>query len=347
MGRRYTVYEDGPTDPMHGDLALRDAVAMGFVGRTVGDTVATAAGKVLTVSEIQSAFHFVVQDAMEHYEARFPAEPFFLRAVPLGDEGTVRHLGGIIAAVEARQERVRQLASTHREVCLPLGFLATSLGASVADILEGAIADNSAFTPVAVEWADFDGWSRSLSVATSATTLVLTRGSLHTARRLDILSQLASSFRILTPQSLDEEMVHELAEAESQVDGGRSSLGAGPDGLRLIELPAGSQAATNRRDAIAAELTWLRAHATLTRRPLARIRKQASVEEQTRLAIGRSSFDAGVLAQEGFGALYADDLGLRKHFNVEPSTSSAAIVSALGSRGHLTPDSWRPRRPSS
>lgn len=81
--REYVIYASPPANPMAHEILMSGAQAVGLVGLKLGDALTLDKGtwqeQRLTVVEIKSALHHVVQDILAHYEQRFPRSHSLLR----------------------------------------------------------------------------------------------------------------------------------------------------------------------------------------------------------------------------------------------------------------------------
>jgi hypothetical protein len=193
--------------------------------------------------------------------------------------------------------------------------------------------------PLVAEWADAQGQAKSVLTARTCVTAVLTRSGLETAYSLKLLDQVADSMAVVVPRSLLDEIRAELKEDKQRVDSGYSKLGAGgPAGMSMTDLPANYPGLVRRYEVVLEQLAWAESQ-TVEPRPLENIRPAGSREEEVRGYLGRSSYDAVILAQRPDVALYADDLGLRKlALSGSPvaSFSTVSLLVALAERGLIS-----------
>lgn len=191
-----------------------------------------------------------------------------------------------------------------------------------------------------VEWSPEEDQRGSVLTAVQPGVVVLTRSALHTAQTLDLLSILGDRFELAAPRSLEWELRTELDKAEREVAAGVSTLMPGGPGFQMQEVEANSPMLVRRRDNLQALVSWLESSVTVKPRPLSMVFDTGSDEGNMRELIGHSSFDAVALTLDLDGALYADDIGLRRVLIQQKrarSFSTIALVQALAGRQALTP----------
>jgi tetratricopeptide (TPR) repeat protein len=342
--REHTIYADPPIDPLRGEMSLADAEATGLLRKAVGDTVVWNAGtwqeQLWTVEEVLPAVVHVVRDAMAHYHARFPGEPFFVAQFKVGKLDTVRSWAPIIGSLESKREDDQQVFAFYREHYPPLGMVAEMLDTTIPNVMERIRADPLAAGPMVVEWSDGEGRAHSRQAVLSTRDLVLTRSALHLAGELGILGILAEHFALSVPRSLVDEVEKELREAERLVQEGHTLLGSTGERPALTKFEPGDAWLVRQRDQLGELLAWLSISAQIVFRPLETVPARGSEEEQGRDHIGRGSYDAATLAKHRGALLYADDLGLRRFVSIgDPhgSISTVSLLHGLVERGVLTP----------
>ncbi len=343
--RSHTIYEDGPVEPLRNELTLESASKLGLLGKKVGERLATQgerdwADKGWTVESILAASVHAAQDIVEHYEERFPSEPFFVTSISIGDGTGIKDFVPLIGAVNARRQWVESVLGKSREMGLPLGFTAKQVGAAIPEIMDGAMIDGTHPGSLVVEWSPEQDQRESVLVAVQPGVVVLTRSALHTAQTLDLLSILDDRFELTAPRSLDWGLRTELEKAEREVAAGVSTLMPGGPGFQMQELEANHPVLVRRRDNLQALVSWLGSSVTVKSRPLSMVFGAGTDEGNMRELIGHSSFDAVALSLDLNGALYADDIGLRRVLIQQKrarSFSTITLVQALAGRQALTP----------
>jgi tetratricopeptide (TPR) repeat protein len=343
--RSHTIYEDGPVEPLRNELTLESASKLGLLGKKVGERLAAPeqrdwADKGWTVESILASSVHAAQDIVEHYEERFPSEPFFVTSIAIGDGTGIKDFVPLIGAVNARRQWVESVLEKSREMGLPLGFTAKQVGAAIPEIMDGAMLDGTHPGSLVVEWSPEQDQRESVLVAVRPGTVVLTRSALHTAQALDLLSILGDGFDLAAPRSLDWELRTELEKAEREVVSGVSTLMPGGPGFQMQEVEANSPMLVRRRDNLRALVSWLEASVSIKSRPLSMVFGKGTDEDNMREFIGHSSFDAIALTLDVKGAVYADDIGLRRVLiqqNRARSFSTISLVHALAGRQALTP----------
>jgi tetratricopeptide (TPR) repeat protein len=341
--RAHTIYATPPIDPLRGEMSLADAEAADLIGKKVGDVIVYGKGswqeQQWTVDDIRPAITQATQDAMSHFAERFPREPFFMQKFSIGDMGSVKAFAPFIASLHARKTHVEQIFTIYREQTLPLGSVASLLGGTIADAMHQASTDPQKSGPLAVEWADRDGQEESRAAAFEATEVVITRSALKTAGDLGLLESIASSYKLVAPRSLSDELREEVFEAERLVAKGQKIAMSGNIGLQLHELAPGHPHLIEQLKIARLLLDWLKASVRIEPRPLPTIGAIGSPEEQVRDFIGNSSADAVALAQHLGATMYADDLGLRRLLPRNErgrSFSSIGLLRALAERNFLS-----------
>lgn len=341
--RSYTIFTEPPIDPLRGEISVDDAEQLGLVGAQVGDVLRFHQGtwreEEWTVRGILTAAHHAVQDAMLHYEDRFPSEPFFLARYSIGDGTSVKDFAPLIASAEEHRMRVGELVESYESHVFPLGMLSRSLRASIPDLLAALGLDQKRSTRVFVEWSNREGLDGSVRSARAASQVVLTSSALWSIVDLDLLDLLHQRYSLVAPSSLEAELKLLVAQAQKELEEGRKRLGTSEDGmLTLDDIEPGHAALKERLENRRALLDAL-ALVDLHPRPLETIGPPDSQDEQLRSIIGPPSLDAVRLAGSMGLPLVADDLGLRKiarQYAVEDSFSSIAFLLVLADTGLIT-----------
>ena len=341
--KRYTIYTEGPIDPIRGELSAADAESLGIMGLKVGDhaPLKSMVGEEWTIANIESALFYAVNDAANHFSERFPTERAFLEGMFIGDGTSVSDLAPLIRSLQKKNERTQAVFDLYRKDIPPLGFVAKATGTSIPAVMQEASARPETRGPLWVEWADAEGQSESREAARDAKEIVLTRSALETCARLGVLDTLPGNYNILVPQSLVYELEADLAEETKEAKAGRSFLSAGDTGLTFTEIPPDHPVMLKVTEHIGAQLDWVRANATVHPRPLEKLGSMDEDEAQAREVVGDSSIDAVQLAEHRHAAMYADDLGLRKFIvrgGPARSFSTPGLLSALSDRAIIAAD---------
>jgi tetratricopeptide (TPR) repeat protein len=339
----YVVYSDPPIDPLRNEFSVEDAATKGLIGLHVDDELVVNPGlrnqERWTVEVILPASVHAAQDIFEHFADRFEGQPFFVEVITVGKNlDNPEGVAQLIGAVGEQREFQQTLIKVYREQVPPLGMIAQRLGRSMVEFMAAASSD-STVGPLVVEWSDADGQARSVETARAANSAILTRSGLETAYDLKLLEALSASMELVVPRSLLDELRIELKEAKKRVDLGYSNLGpGGPVGLSMMSLDANDPRLVTRYESVNEQLVWAQT-LRVEPRPLESIRSSGSPEDKIRDRLGRSSFDAAILAEKLGMALYADDLGLRRLGSGKPVAASFSTVSlllGLAERGAIT-----------
>jgi hypothetical protein len=179
-------------------------------------------------------------------------------------------------------------------------------------------------------------WIASRAAARSELPTILTRSALHTAQVFESLSLLKHK-RCLAPKSLRDEIDDDCIESEDRVKNGWNVLAASERGVMFQELEAGHPTLVKERDSPQNLLNWVDENVTFVPRPLEAFSDPRIKDRETRARLGDSSNDALELAMFSPGALYADDLGLRKIANGFglSSFSTVSLIQVLAEQGIL------------
>jgi len=131
----------------------------------------------------------------------------------------------------------------------------------------------------------------------------------------------------------------EIAEAREAVSKGRSTMMLAAFGPHIQDVPSNDPRLAQALEAAEESLDWVNSRARKDPRPYKAVFEPGSAMEELRERIGPASFDALALAEAGVGALYADDLGLRRYTigggQRVDSFSSVSLLHALASKGSL------------
>ena len=342
--REHVVFSDMPIDPLSQEMSVADADQAGLLRMRVGEAVERDAGHWTghrwTVEEILPAMVFRARQIVDSFADNFPNEPFFVVQVPLKDDGGVIDWSKLIAALGEREERTKEVLRVYRDQMLPLELVASMLQVSVPDVMQAAGSELGGRS-LPVEWSDASGQARSMQALSDSTSIVVTRSALHTARRLGLLEQIALHYQIVAPTSLVWQLRLEIREAEEAAARGRSTMTLAGHGPHIEDIAAGDPRLLEAVESAKLTLTWVEEHATQEPRPVSTVGDPSTTREETREQLGPPSYDAVVLAESAAGALYADDLGLRRAAFVTstrpPSFSSISLIEDMTSRGVLAP----------
>jgi tetratricopeptide (TPR) repeat protein len=339
--REQVIYSSGPIDVLRGECSVETAQAWGLLGKRVGDVYVEYAGepweKAWVVEAIEPAVVHAVHDAAAHYARRFPGAPFAVAQVHVGDGTGVGAYAPILRMLEARRQQVERIFAYYRQETIPLGFVVRMAGGSIEDVMDGAAIGHELFGPLIVEWPHFGAHRQSVAVAASATDLVVTRSALKTATELGLRDAVASAYRLVAPLSLRGELRRDLDQAERALNRGRSTMRTDEEGrIRALQLEPGDPTLVRERDALRELLRWIEDHVSWEPRPLVAVQNSGSGAEGVRDSLGAPSFDAVILAENGRGVLYADDLGLRRFTpgtSFVRSCSTISLLPVLAARG--------------
>jgi tetratricopeptide (TPR) repeat protein len=341
--RQHTIYAHLPIDPLRGEMSVDAAEVGGLLGKKVGDTIVRNVGtwqeQSWKVDEILPAIVSAAQDAMLHYEERFPGQPFFLTGFSIGDGTSVKDFAPLIASLEARRASVTEVFTLYRERIPPLGAVAKLLGGNITGVMQHVIEDHRISGPLLVEWSDKEGQAESRSSAFEGTEVVLTRSAMKTSSDLGLLDLIATEYTLIAPRSLEREMEEEVSEAARLAAEGHRVIRSGDTGLTAHELEPGHPSLVRQLDQARALCEWLRRSVKFEPRPLERIDPPGSREEEARELMGHSSYDAVGLAQHRGASMYADDLGLRRFVpkgGRGRSFSTIGLLFGLAERGSLS-----------
>lgn len=344
LKRSHSIYEAAPLDKATGDLLVSEAGE--YLGKRVGEQVVRdrrpLPDEVWTIEAIVRAEVHAAQVIVATYEDNFPNEPFFVMSIHIGDLDTPRDLGGIMAMLGDRKERVAKTIELYHQSGLPLQWVAKRLQASIPELMDGA--RNAGFAPLIAEWGNPGLYAASVEAAATVPTLVLTRSALYTASRHGFLDLLLGNFALVAPRSLEWELREEVEEAKAAVLSGHKTLMSGPVGFAMFELEPNDPTLVATRDEAVETLAWVTANVQRLPRPLESMANV--VDEETNLGrramreeLGAASLDAAALAEHGYGTLYADDLGIRRYAaggtTVPTSISTVTLVDGLATRGLL------------
>lgn len=340
--RDHSIFGDLPLEKAAGDLSAEEGATAGLMGLRVGDTVARDEHVVpderWEVSEIVPAVVHAARRIIATFADNFPAEPFFMQSVRIGTGEGAGDWAPLIAMLEERRERVLRFVALYHEKVLPLGFVASLIGADIPGLMRAAATD-PVIRPLAAEWADQPGYLAATQLAAEAKTIIATRSGLFSARRFGLLDFVVERFEVVGPTSLAWQLREEVESTARAATAGHSTMLGTPAGPRIIEVEPGDPGLVAAAEDAKATLEWVEANARLMPRPLSAsvVRETAGdregTREGTRTQMGAASFDAAVLAEQGGGVLYADDLGLRRYSvgsgRPPAGFSTIALVEAL------------------
>jgi hypothetical protein len=222
-----------------------------------------------------------------------------------------------------------------------LGFVAGTLGITIADIMMGTTTPGAGLGPLSVEWFNSDGQDESRDVARHAREVVLTRSALQTLTDLNLLDVVGDTYVWIIPHSLGDALRQELAHAEKNCEEGKRLMMANDSGIHAEEIPAGHPTLASRVDQAKTLLKWIESHARVEFRPLETIDAPDSNDKDIWSTLGRDSVDAVRLADHFGIAMLADDLGLRRLLpkgSRGRSFCSVSLLPALAERAVITPD---------
>jgi hypothetical protein len=291
-----------------------------------------------TVQEILPTIVYTFRDIVEHFEDRFPAEPFFIHMIKMPPENSVKFLAPLISPLHARKERAHSIIKLYQENIVPLGFFAGVLGIRIADVMHAsrALADMG---PLWVEWSDMEGQAESRDAARVATCVVLTRSAIETLAELEILDRIEDAYEWYAPQSLVDALEKECSDAEERFHEGFQALVADESGFRAEEVLPGDPSLQARMDRARKLSGWVAKRARVEHRPLDTIERPGSPDEEARARIGADSLDAVRVAQHFGITMLSDDLGLRRMLPRDSgarSFSTVWLIPALADAGRLS-----------
>ena len=342
--REYVVYSSGPIDPNRNEVSVEEAQSVGLMGLHDKDEFALQPGarnpERWTVESILPAAVHAAQDIVMHFGERFLLQPFFVEPIPVGENvDNPIGLAKLIELLGEQNQFQQSIVDLYREQTLPLGMVCERLGCMIVELMAAASNEPDKSGPLLVEWADAAGQQASLAAAVSVSRTVMTRSALETAHGLNLLDVISSSMSVVVPRSLLDEMRAELKEDQKRAREGYSKMGAGGAvGISITDIPAGHEGLTRRIDGVTEQLQWAQRQ-QVEPRPLDQMRPIGSPEEEVRGHLGRSSYDALILADRLGGALYADDLGLRKVSlagATRASFSSVSLLLGMAERGLIS-----------
>jgi tetratricopeptide (TPR) repeat protein len=348
--REHSIFGDALVDKASGELSIVEAEAAGLAGLRVGDMVADAEALPRdrwVVKEVVAAVVKAAQRIAATFSDNFPTEPFFMKMVHVGDLSKPADIAPIISMAEDRRKRVTAALGLYHERVLPLGMLTNLIGAGaeVTELMAAAESD-PLVRPLLVESADSRLYGESVNIASDAETVVLTRSALYTARRFDLIDLLPQLAEVVAPTSLLWELRTEIESKAAAVATGRSTMVALPDGrFTMLEAPPNDPSLISALADATETLSWVEANARALPRPLTSstdanaLGDRQKERDEIRTQVGPSSFDAAVLGENGIGALYADDLGLRTWSmgsgRAAAGFSTITLVEALSARNAL------------
>src|SRR6185312_8414644 len=218
----YTLFSTPPVASARNEFLVTDPAVHELPGLRRGDVYKRYRGtwneKRYTVTDIQAASLFLVQDAMSHYEERFPGDPF-IYMVSVGNEASPSALMPILASLHQRRSHAEAVLGTYAENVLPLGLVGRLLGSFVPAVMDGVALDSRPNVRLWIEWSDADGHKMSfdaaLAIVTGEAKGVLTISALH---HLDLAGQLDTiqSLGLVAPTSLVLELDQQIADARGR-----------------------------------------------------------------------------------------------------------------------------------
>lgn len=336
----YLVFADSAVSKLPNEITLEEAQKARVLDLRVGDVFTQDKGAFFErqwrVEQVQSAVKYLVNDILGNYGTRFPSEAFFAKGFHLdAEKPSITDLQPLIASTHGRGQRQEELLNLYQDQCLPLAPVAELAGVSVPALIT-ELSRPGGGRPFYVEFHD-DGRLASRAAARSELPTILTRSALHTAQAFEILPLLPHKRICLAPRSLRDEIDAERAEAEDRVKNGWNVLAASERGVTFQEMDAGHPALVSERDSIGTLLSWADTNVSFVPRPLEAFNDPRMKDRETRASLGDSSNDALELAMFSPGALYADDLGLRKVGNGLglSSFSTVSLIQVLAEEGVL------------
>jgi tetratricopeptide (TPR) repeat protein len=334
------VYDKPPIARQSGEWSVEDAEKVGVLGLREGDEVTWRSPgweKRLVISRVMPAEQYAVQEAAAHFAERFPREPFFVAAVPMGVEGSVGYLAPLIASAHQRRRFVGAAMTAAVEQKLPLGTVAQLIGATVPDVMDNIVA----FAPKAslqVEWPRMEDQLSVIRMLALETDIVIDRAALYTLHKLHHLKALSSAFRVHAPRALLTALDAEVREAETAMRDGVTVLAATLDSIQQEHTAAGSPVLARRLEAAREQRDWLVHNAIIEARPLRAVSQEADSGPKLRETIGAAAYDAAILAHEHGAMLLVDDLVLR-HLDLGDgrlrACSTITMLYGLAERGAI------------
>jgi tetratricopeptide (TPR) repeat protein/transcription elongation GreA/GreB family factor len=345
--RDHSIFGAPPVEKATGELTQDEAAAAGLLGLRVGDVVGrdpdSPSDENWEVIEIVPAIVHAARRIASTFADSFPTEPFFMRSVRVGDLEEARDWAPLISILEGRKERVQRTLALYHEQVLPFGLVASFIGVGIPELMLAAATDPF-LRPLHTEWIDQPGYQAAVRLAGEATTVVATRSGLFSARRFGLLDLVARRFDVVVPTSLMWELREEVDATERMAAAGSSTMLGTPAGPRILDLEPNHPDLVRAVEDAKATLQWVEANTRQMPRPLSASASDDAADrgkarEETRMQLGPPSFDAAALAEQGVGALYADDLGLRR-FDIgsgrpPPGFSTIALVEALTTQGSI------------
>jgi tetratricopeptide (TPR) repeat protein len=331
--RSHTILAEPPYHPGQNEISVDDARTLGLLGKRQGDVVIEHEGswqaKRWTVEEIIPAVVHYARDAIAQYGQRFPGEPFFATAVHVGDGSAPGDYTRVIQALGERRAQVEETIGLLREQVVPLGMVVRILGGSISDLMDTLVAAPDQLAPLWVEWDDAGLQAWSVDQARGANEVVIARSSLKTMFDVGIADTVRAGYHLVAPSSLLDELRSEVAEARDQVEHGRGTMIGGDIGIRIDDVAPGDPQLVERLRKREGMLNWVTAQVRIEARPLEWIKPEDSSPTALRQMVGKSSYDALVLATHLDATLYADDLGLRRLALTDRRPRSFATISLV------------------
>lgn len=336
----FYVCAEGPIDPWRREISVEQATSRGLLGKRVGDAVVKHGGswrkEEWKVERIVPAIHQVGFEILSTFNERHPGEAYLGEKFTVSDELTGLDLVPFVGSLGDRRKTIKTVLEQHRKLLLPLGFVASSIGVTIPELMAASRTSPDEFGSLLVEWPTAKDQAGAIDAATGSNELILTRSALDTAYRHRLIDRLSDTYRMTAPRALLAEMEAAGDEARTRTRSGVSTMLMTDDGrLVLDEIKAEDPRLVAEEEAITAVHEWLAANAQILPRPLEWLGKE---EEDIREKIGRSSYDALELTASLGLPLYADDLGLRRFALFDKpmkSFSTVTLLQAMTARGLL------------
>src|SRR5262249_12237965 len=153
----------------------------GLLGLRIGDAILagefSGGNERWEVVEIIPAIAHAARAIIATFADNFPSEPFFVQSMRVGSGDSAGDWASLISMLQERRERVLQVVALYHEQVLPIGVIASLIGADVPELMRAAATDPT-IRPLLVEWVDAPGYRAAAELAASASTVVVTRSAL-------------------------------------------------------------------------------------------------------------------------------------------------------------------------
>lgn len=257
----------------------------------------------------------------------------------MAEPAEVRDLAPLVSSLESRKRKAEQAFEMLRDKGFPLGMIGELLGVSIGEVMDSlGTGQAPVAAPLLVEWEQPADYEAARTLAREASELVVTRSALKTLSDLQLLGVVSTRYTLVAPRSLLDEVRAEVAGADRLVSDGHSVISREGDGLHMVQLDAGHPSLVSRAADLRQQLESVGELIELHARPVERIQRGDADPGSLRDIVGRSSYDAVVLAQHRESVMLADDLGLRR-LEVEgakaASCSAITLIEALASEGEI------------